>query len=114
MKPGPKPKGSVLIKWSSQFSYAIGLLVADGCLSKDGRHISITSTDGDQIETFKGCLGLKTKLSTKFSGGGNLAHHTQFGDVLFYRFLMRIGITPAKSNTILAVSIPNKYFIDFL
>lgn len=114
MKRGPKPKGKVNIKWGKNFAYAIGLLVADGCLSKDGRHIDLTSKDKIQVKTFKECLKLDTKIGKKFSGGGNLSYHTQFGDVLFYRFLMSIGIFPAKSKTILSVSVPKRYFFDFL
>lgn len=114
MKRGPKPKGKVLIKWSPKFAYAIGLIVADGCLSKDGRHIDLTSKDKAQIVVFSECLGLDTKVSTKLSGSGNLAFRIQFGDVLFYTFLVGIGITPAKSKTIGEIDIQDKYFIDFL
>lgn len=113
-KTGPKPKGKIVLIWSSNFAYAIGLLTADGCLSKDGRHIDFTSKDRDQVETFKECLKLDTKISIKFSGAGNPAYHTQFGDVLFYRFLESIGLTPAKSKTLSSVLIPDQYFFDFL
>ena len=105
--------GKVALLWSPEFAYAIGLLTADGCLSKDGRHIDLTSKDAEQIELFETCLGIKTKISPKYSGAGNLAYHTQFGDVLFYQFLMGIGLTPAKSNTISSVLVPKKYFFDF-
>ena len=114
VKRGPKPKAKVTIKWSPKFAYAIGLLTADGCLSKDGRHIDLTSKDKAQIELFKKCLDLSTKVSAKYSGAGNLSYHTQFGDVLFYRFLGKIGLTPAKSKTISSVSVPRKYFLDFV
>jgi len=114
MRPGPKPKGKVELSWSTDFAYAIGLLTADGCLSKDGRHIDLTSKDRAQIVLFKKCLDLTTKVSRKNSGAGNQAYHTQFGDVLFYRFLESIGLTPAKSKTISSVSIPQNYFLDFL
>jgi len=113
-KRGSKPLGKVKIKWSTEFAYAIGLLTADGCLSKDGRHIDMTSKDRTLIVTFKKCLGLTTKVSGKNSGAGNQAYHTQFGDVLFYRFLESIGLTPAKSKTISSVLVPQKYFLDFL
>lgn len=114
MKRGPKPKGQVALVWSPEFAYAIGLLVADGCLSKDGRHIDFTSKDEEQVLLFKKCLGLKTKVSPKRSGSGGIAYHTQFGDVIFYRFLMGIGLTQAKSKTLGKLSIPPKHFIDFL
>jgi len=38
----------------------------------------------------------------------------QFGDVKFYQFLVRIGITSAKTKTIAKLKIPNKHFFDFL
>ena len=106
--------GKVRIEWSPTFAYAIGLLTADGCLSKDGRHIDLTSKDKVQILLFRKCLGITTKVSPKYSGAGNLSYHTQFGDVLFYRFLESIGLTPAKSKTTSSVSVPRKYFLDFL
>src|SRR3989344_4420093 len=114
MKRGPKPKGQVEIKWSSQFAYAIGLLTADGCLLNDGRHIDFTSKDYEQVATFKKCLTLKTKISIKHSGIGNRYYRVQFSDVLFREFLMSIGLTPAKSKTITSVLVPDKYFPDFL
>lgn len=114
MKPGTKPQGKVRQTWSTELAYAIGLLVADGCLSKDRRHIDFTSTDADQVETFQRCLGINNKISVKSSGTGNRAYRTQFGDVLFYRFLEKIGLSPAKSLSIQSVDIPDAYFLDFL
>lgn len=114
MKPGPKPKGKVKIQWSPGFAYAIGLFTADGCLSSDGRHLDFTSKDRDQVETFNRCLNLSNKIGLKNSGHGTTAHHSQFGDVLFYDFLKKIGLTPAKSKTIKQVDVPDLYFSDFL
>ena len=113
-KRGPKPRGKVVIKWGPEFAYAIGLLVADGCLSKDGRHIDLTSKDEEQLHTFNKCLGITATISKKFSGSGNMAYRIQFGDVLFYKFLLKIGLSAAKSKTISAVLIPRYYFFDFL
>lgn len=114
MKRGPKPKSKIVLKWSPNFAYAMGLLVSDGCLSKDGRHIDLTSKDTEQLVAFNKCLDLNIKISKKLSGSGNVAHHIQFGDVLFYKFLLDIGLSPAKSKTISKVLIPKKYFFDFL
>ena len=38
----------------------------------------------------------------------------QIGDVNFYRFLQKIGLSPNKSRTIGEVEIPEEYFLDFL
>ena len=114
MRRGSKPKGKVSIVWSTEFAYAIGLITADGCLSKDRRHIDFTSKDKDLVLLFRKCLGITTKVSKKYSGAGNLCYHTQFGDVLFYGFLEKIGLSAAKSKTLSSLHIPDKYFIDFL
>ena len=114
MQSGQKPKGQVKIKWNPEFAYAIGLLVSDGCLSKDGLHIILSSKDKKQLFNFKKCLSLKSKIGKNFSGAGNLSYRVQFGDVLFYKFLQKIGLSPAKSKTISKVLIPKKYFFDYL
>jgi hypothetical protein len=106
--------GKVHIGWRPDFSYAVGLLVADGCLSKDGRHISLTSKDIEQLVNFNKCLGINLKISKKFSGSGNLSYYIQFSDVLLYGFLKKIGLSPAKSKTISSVKIPRRYFFDYL
>ena len=113
MKPGPKPKSKVKLVWSSEFAYAVGLFAADGCLSKDGRHIDFTSKDLLQVEQFKRCLHIDTKVSTKLSGAANRAYRVQFSDVLFYEFLQSIGLSPAKSKTLSAIKVPDTYFRDF-
>lgn len=112
-KRGVKPLGQVSTKWSSDLAYAIGLITADGCLSNDGRHIDFTSKDIDLVTTFKRCLGLRVKTGTKLSGIGNIAYRAQFGDVLFYRFLMQTGLMPAKSKELNALAIPREYLLDF-
>ena len=108
--------GKVKMGWSANFAYAIGLITTDGCLYNDGRHMSLTTKDIEQAENFKKCLGISVKIGLK-SGGVKKEkkyYHVQFGDVKFYRFLLSIGLTPAKSKTIGAVEIPDEYFFDFL
>lgn len=113
-KRGPLPKGKVKIKWSADFAYAIGLLVTDGCLSPDGRHIELTSSDIEQLENFKKCLGLDVKIGIKKGALGVPSSRVQFGDVLFYKFLEGIGLSQAKSLTISKVDVPPELFFDFL
>ena len=112
---GPKPKGKVKIKWSANFAYAIGLLVSDGNLSPDGRHITFISKDADQIENFMVALGINVTVgSSQSSYSNNKAFRVQFGDVLFYNFLVSIGLMPNKSKVIGEVNVPLKYFWHFL
>ena len=115
-KRGPQPKGKVKLEWSPEFAYAIGLLVTDGCLSSNGRHILFVSKDLQQIRNFMNCLSLEDiKIGKAVSGYlGKRAYRVQFGDILFYRFLESIGLSSAKSKTIGVVEIPDEYFFDYL
>lgn len=115
-KRGPKPKGKVTLVWSPQFAYAIGLLVSDGSLSIDGRHISFTSKDFEMVHNFQKALGINVSVGKKSSGHQTEKKYylVQFGDVLFYEFLLNIGLTPNKSKTIGKVKIPPQLFFNFL
>ncbi len=114
-KRGPKPKGKVLIEWSADFAYGIGLIVSDGCLSKDGRHITFVSKDKEQINNFLKAFKIKIFIGLTFSGyNGMSAYRVQFSDIPFYMFLLSLGITPAKSKTIGKILIPKQYLFDFV
>ncbi len=102
-------------KWSSNLAYAVGLIATDGNLSSDGRHIDLTSKDIEQLQNFEKCLDIEVKISLKTSGYSDKKYpRIQFSDVKFYRWLQSIGLTPKKSLTIGKLSIPKKYFFDFL
>ena len=116
-------KGSIMFKrlrqkikteWSPNLAYAIGLLTTDGNLSKDGRHIDLTSKDREQLENFLRCVEREVKISFKYSGSGRQYLRVQFSDVNFYEFLLNIGLKPNKTMTIGIVRVPLKYFFDFL
>lgn len=103
-------------KWTAQLAYAIGLITTDGNLSKDGRHITMRSSDIQQLKTFKKCLALSTSIKKSKNDGWakKPCYRVQFSKVQFYRWLLKIGLSPAKTHTIGKLKIPNKYFKDFL
>lgn len=102
--------------WTRDLAYVVGLIVTDGSLSKDGRHIVFVSKDLDQIETFARILNLNNKIAIKKSSYNPLGRYysIQFGNVKLYRFLLTIGLTPNKTKTIGTLLIPDKVFPDFL
>ena len=104
------------IPWSPTVAYAVGLITTDGCLSPDRRHIDFTSKDFQLTETFKTCLGLetKTRLKSSSSSAEKKYFSVQFGNVVFYRWLEKIGLTRKKSLTLGVLDIPDQFFFDFL
>ena len=106
----------VKIGWSQNFAYAIGLIASDGWLSSNKRHIGFASKEVELVENLKSALALTNRISRSGRGGETVKKYfkIEFGDKAFYRFLNRIGITPAKSKTIESVRVPDKFFADFL
>ncbi len=94
--------------------YLVGLITSDGCLSKDGRHIDITSKDCLFLEEIKNSIGITNKIGQKYNGKKQKSFHIQIGNKNFYDFLLSIGLTPNKSLTLGKIKIPEQYFIDFL
>ena len=113
-KRGPKPKKIIDETWSPNLAYAIGLIATDGCLSRYTNLIDLTSKDEEQLKNFSKCLGLKLFIGKKTNGRGQISLRVQFKNVIFYNFLLKIGLTPAKSKTLGPLKIPKKYFFDFL
>lgn len=116
-KRGPKPKANVKTAWSSELAYCVGLLTADGCLLNDGRHIDLTSVDKEQIVRFRKLLGLEhLKIGRKGSGSisDKKYYRLQIGDVMFYQWLEKQGLHSNKSKTLTSVTVPKKYFADFI
>ncbi len=108
-------RNKIDIKWSPNFAYAIGLMTTDGSMSSDGRHFDLTSKDRDQLINFMNCLKINVKIGHKTSGHTNKKiTRIQFGSVNLYKFLLGIGMTPAKTKTIGELDIPSKYIFDFL
>ncbi|MBI2337608.1 hypothetical protein HYU95_00315 [Candidatus Daviesbacteria bacterium] len=70
----------------------------------------------DQIRTFAQILGLNNKIGLKRSSYNPYGKYfqIQFGNVVLYRFLQTIGLTPNKTKTLGSLEIPDRYFADFL
>lgn len=111
-----KQRHKIKIRWSSNFAYAIGLITSDGNLSKEKGRISLKSADKEMIQNFKFALKLKNKNTKSARGGEKTKRYfnVYFRDINFYKFLNKIGLTPAKSRTIKKVEIPDQFFQDFL
>lgn len=96
--------------------YIVGYIVADGNLSRSGRHITIVSKDIDHLIKIKSALKIDTKIG-RSSRGSELEKkygRLQFSNINFYRYLESINIGPCKSLTQGPVTLDNKYIGDFI
>jgi len=110
-------RSTVELRWTAQIAYAIGLIVTDGNLSPDGRHLSFTSKDLALAKIFRRALGLHGSIGRKGNGANPLLkkyYVVQFGDKRFYKFLLQLGIMPNKTKRLQAIDLPGKYFFHFL
>jgi len=96
--------------WTPDVAYAVGLIATDGNLSPSGRHVSLTSNDRDLLEIFLRCIGRSAHVGTVHGGFGTTSLRVQVGDVGLYRWLLSIGLTPRKSLTLGAISVPDGLF----
>lgn len=99
--------------WRPELAYAIGVLVTDGNLSSDGRHICFVSTEVDMLRTLAQILEATNRICLSKGQHGN-AFRLTLGDRLFYDWLLGLGIPPRKSLRIGAVDVPDEVFRDFL
>lgn len=99
--------------WTPELAYAIGLIATDGCLSSQYL-IDLTSKDLEQLENFNRCLGTSIRIGTKLSGDGRPHLRIQFKNKAFYTFLVSLGLTPQKSKTLGALTVPSEHFWDLL
>ena len=112
MARGPKPKPFECPE--PIFWYAVGLIAADGCLSGDGRHVNITAKDGRYLADLRDALGVSCRVTRCYGSSGQAVHRLQIGSRVLYARLLAIGLTPRKSLTIPALSVPDERFGDFL
>lgn len=111
--PVPKRRGEGAgIAWNPAMAYAVGLMATDGNLSSRKGRLSLVSKDADLIETFRRCLHLEAPIAPIRTVTG-IHHKVQWCDRDLYEWLLRVGLTPAKSRTIGPLAIPDGLFADF-
>lgn len=106
----------VKFKWNSNLAYAVGLIATDGYISKDNRHITLTSSDYEQLITFRECLGKTNKptINPASNISKKVSYRIQIGDVVLLEWLKSIGLHSRKSLTIGSIKIPNRFLRDFV
>jgi hypothetical protein len=99
--------------WTPDLAWVVGVIATDGNLSSSGRHLAIPSIDRDLLESLRACLGLRNRIFMYKTDRSSI-YRLQWGDRVFYDWLLSIGLTPAKSLTLGPLRVPDDYFADFV
>jgi hypothetical protein len=101
-----------IIEWSPHLAYAVGLIATDGCLSGDGRHITFVSKDEDQMRTLLSLVDRAhiryRRVETEFGGW---AFRGEFSYAALYRWLLTVGLMPAKSLVLGGIDVADEHLM---
>lgn len=100
--------------WSPRLACAVGLIATDGNLSANGKGLTFVSKDRDLVQTFVSCLDLRAPIRSYGNQTGRKYWRIQWRDCALHRWLVGIGLAPAKSRSLAQLAIPDDYFADFL
>ena len=78
--------------------------------------MSLTSSDKQLLFAFRKCLNLTNKITKNVNGSfaRRQSYRIQFGNVLFYKWLIAIGLMPRKTSRLTHIEIPDNFLRDFL
>ncbi|MDP9321447.1 MAG: hypothetical protein M3P16_10180 [Chloroflexota bacterium] len=99
------------LEWTDRLAYAVGLAATDGNLSGDRRHLTFDSNDAELVELFLQCVGRPIRYGPRKTRTGGIAYRAAFSDVELYRWLMSVGLTPAKSLTLGGIDVPDTFLL---
>ncbi len=107
-KPGPKPK-FFDTRWTLELAYVVGIFASDGNLGRGGMYLNITSKDIDLLQTILKILHKEhIKIGSKKGSYDTIVYQIQFKSAVLHSWLVSIGLTPHKSQTISQLTIPEK------
>ena len=106
-------------KWNGPMAYVLGYIYADGNLVDSshirGKYLSVTSVDYDRIESIRVLMkAAHTIVLEKLREHGKQRFRLRIGNEKLFDSLIRMGVTPRKSFTMLFPSIPRRYLGDFV
>lgn len=115
-----KVNESFFEKWSSDMSYVLGYIYADGDLNDSpymrGKYLSIASVDKSSILRIKGLLNSEHTIRESGSHfiGSRICYVLRIGSHKIYDDLFKLGLYPKKSLVIDFPKIPKKYLCHFI
>ncbi len=105
--------------WTPNMAYVLGYFSADGSMYKNsngGCYISFTSSDLILIETIKSLLHLSNKIEIYQPNDikRKIRYALQIGSKIVFKRFLDLGLTPAKSLTLILPPIRNSLLKHFV
>jgi DNA-binding CsgD family transcriptional regulator len=97
-------------RWSREMAYVLGVIAADGCLSKDKPRVMIAQRERELLDKVGALMGCNGGISWT----GKRVHRLSFQSPELYADLLALGLTPRKSRTLKWPSVPREYLRDFV
>lgn len=105
-------------RWSADMAYVLGFFLADGTFditSRGGYYFGFHICDKDLLESLRGVLGSKHKISERrVRDGESPRYRLQIGSKTMCKDLLRLGIVPQKTKQLTIPEVPNQYTFDFI
>ena len=98
-------------RWSREMAYVLGLIITDGCISKEGR-ISLSMNDREVLEKVKIAMGSGHPIVPSKQQEG--LYHFNFARTKLVKDLAVFGIGPKKSLVVKFPQIPDTFMGDFV
>jgi hypothetical protein len=95
-------------------AYLVGLTATDGCLITGRRAINFKSGDRELVATYLRLLGRQNRVKSHPTKSGGIAYYTQFHDSALYEWFRSVGLSPRKSLTIGALSVPDNFLLPLV
>lgn len=95
-------------------AYVLGWLYTDGNLSKVTTKFKITSIDRQILDRIRNILETDYQLECCKTREGKDYFILRISNREMYQDLLKLGLTPAKTTTMLLPAIPRAYFSHFL
>lgn len=102
-------------KWSPEMAYVLGLLMTDGCLSKEENgsyNIRLCLTDKELLDKVAKAMGSEHTIAESKSRKG--LHMFIFGREKMAQDLIKLGMKPRKSLNLRFPGVPKEYLRGFI
>ncbi len=96
------------------FWYLVGVVATDGCLSGNGRTITIAAKDAKYLTALRDALKVRCCVGQGRSGYGYIVHRLQIGSKSLYNRLVALGLSQRKSLVLGPLDVPDHGLKDFL